>query len=112
MWAYTDNEIDYLSTFRLAPVRSMAAGSLRAPTSRPSPAANSGAIRSTLALPLPKWLKTWLQRQADRLELSRLDDRSLSDLGINRGDFPAILAGTYSHGGEIAEPARSARGIA
>jgi acyl-CoA thioesterase YciA len=41
------------------------------------------------------------------LDLHRLDERSLADLGINRGDFPAILAGTYVRGGQADWPARA-----
>jgi acyl-CoA thioesterase YciA len=91
MWAYTDEENDYLSTFR------------------PLPAARPAA-RRTLAVAeprrfsdlLPKWLTAWVQRQAHHRELHQLDARSLADLGINAGDFPAIMDGTFARGGEIA----------
>ena len=42
----------------------------------------------------------WLQRHTVRAELERLDSRTLADLGINRGDFPSIAAGTYRHPSE------------
>lgn len=37
----------------------------------------------------------WLERQAIRSELESLDPRTLADIGINRGDFHSIVAGTY-----------------
>jgi acyl-CoA thioesterase YciA len=89
MWAYTDEESDYLSSFR------------------PSPAARP-AVRSTRAVTkprrlsdlLPNWLTSWAQRRAHSRELHRLDARSMADLGINAGDFPAILSGSFTRGGE------------
>lgn len=40
-------------------------------------------------------LERWSRRRALFAELSRMSDRDLADLGIGRGDFPAILDGTY-----------------
>ncbi|BCP55719.1 DUF1127 domain-containing protein [Kaistia sp. 32K] len=34
--------------------------------------------------------KTWMKYRETRSELSRLDNRELSDLGINRADIKAI----------------------
>jgi len=97
MWAYTDDEIDYLSNVRPASARTAGPATSR----NPAAVLPRGAWMGTAPLKLPaRWLKAWLRKQADRFELNRLDDRSLADLGINRGDFPAILAGTYSRGGE------------
>src|SRR5437870_3405858 len=82
MWAYTDSEIDYLSRGRAA------AESLSRVTDK-----------GRLAPLLSRWsgrLRAWLGHRAVRAELHQLDARTLADLGINRGDFPAILAGTYS----------------
>ncbi len=108
MWAYTDEEIDYLSTARRPP----SGGTLTDLAGKPSPGYaaallprfRAGQVRTRLAPLLPQWLRAWWQRQADMLELRRLDERSLTDLAINRGDFPAIIAGTYVRGGE---PART-----
>lgn len=99
MWAYTDDEIDYLSNVRPASARTAVSATGRNPAAMLLRRARMGA--APLKLPA-RWLKAWLRKQADRFELNRLDDRSLADLGINRGDFPAILAGTYTRGGESA----------
>jgi uncharacterized protein YjiS (DUF1127 family) len=37
----------------------------------------------------------WRRRRALLSELMSMDDRDLADLGIGRGDFPAILDGSY-----------------
>lgn len=44
------------------------------------------------------WLMTWLRHETSVTELYALDDQTLADLGITRGDFPAILSGTYRRG--------------
>ena len=89
MWAYTSEENDYLSSVR------------------PAPAARSAVRRSKtvselrrLSDLLPKWLKSWMQRQTHNRELHQLDSRSLADLGINAGDFPAIMASTFTRTGD------------
>ena len=61
----------------------------------PLPAQPSFAAR--LARRVTKRIDGWLHRQAVRSELESLDLRTLSDIGINRGDFPSIIAGTYRH---------------
>lgn len=38
----------------------------------------------------------WRRRRRELAELMRLEDRDLADLGIARGDFRAIVDGTYS----------------
>ena len=42
----------------------------------------------------------WRRRRALLAELMSLSDRDLADLGIGRGDFPAILDGTYRRDGQ------------
>jgi uncharacterized protein YjiS (DUF1127 family) len=42
----------------------------------------------------------WRRRRALLAELVSMSDRDLADLGITRGDFPAILDGTYRCDGE------------
>jgi uncharacterized protein YjiS (DUF1127 family) len=39
--------------------------------------------------------RSWLARRAVLAELHELDDRTLADLCIYPGDFPAIAEGTY-----------------
>jgi acyl-CoA thioesterase YciA len=85
MWAYTDEESDYLSSFRAVP-----------PSRRPLAAAEPRKLSDRLS----KWLASWVQRQTHKRELHQLDARSLADMGINAGDFPAIMAGTFARGGE------------
>jgi acyl-CoA thioesterase YciA len=98
MWAYTTEENDYLSpTFK--PTLAIP------PTEQPSRmVANERSVRIG-RLKLPKWLRVWLQREATRNDLYHLEPRILSDLGINAGDFPAILAGTYNRHGHAADDA-------
>ncbi len=53
-----------------------------------------------LALPsvvdrLLVFTRSWLKRRAVLAELHDLDDRTLADLCIYRGDFQAIADGTY-----------------
>jgi acyl-CoA thioesterase YciA len=95
MWAYTDEENDYLSSFRASPAVRPAMRTTRAVTEP----------RRFLDK-LPTWVKSWVQRQIHNRELHQLDARSLTDLGINAGDFPAIMAGTFARGGEpgLAQP--------
>jgi len=55
---------------------------------------------SKFALPgivdrLLAFAQSWLRRRAVLAELHGLDERTLADLRIYRGDFPAIAAGTY-----------------
>ena len=40
-------------------------------------------------------IRAWLNRRAVLAELQGLDDRTLADLCIYRGDFQAIADGTY-----------------
>jgi uncharacterized protein YjiS (DUF1127 family) len=50
-------------------------------------------------------VKAWAAQRAVAEELAGLDDRTVADLGLTRGDFPAIIAGTYRRGGEPADSA-------
>ena len=84
MWAYTDEEIDYLSTRRGTEASAATEG------------ADNENVLGPLTLDILRRLRAWLDRQAVRAELEKLDGRTLADLGINRGDFPAILAGAYT----------------
>jgi uncharacterized protein YjiS (DUF1127 family) len=43
-------------------------------------------------------LKAWSERRAAYRELSALDDRMLSDIGITRADIPAVIAGMTAAG--------------
>ena len=38
--------------------------------------------------------ENWRARERAYLELSSLDDRSLADIGLSRGDIPFVLAGS------------------
>ncbi|MGH7051850.1 MAG: DUF1127 domain-containing protein [Acetobacteraceae bacterium] len=46
-------------------------------------------------LRLAAWLGERRRRAGLAHQLSRLDDRELTDLGISRADFPAIIRGTW-----------------
>ena len=85
MWAYSDDNIRSLASRR---------------AQRPGGWASiPPAIRQALAHADPRrWLLTWLRHETARNELYALDDRTLADLGITQGDFPAILSGTYRRG--------------
>ncbi len=49
----------------------------------------------------------WRRRRRELAELARLDDRDLADLGITRGDFRAIVAGTYRRDADAFQPGRT-----
>jgi uncharacterized protein YjiS (DUF1127 family) len=38
-------------------------------------------------------VELWRKRRRDLAELSKLDDRSLADIGITRGDIPYVVYG-------------------
>lgn len=66
-------------------------------SSRPGAAAASVAVHAprswgSLAF-LFAPIQRWFAREALKHELHTLDTRVLQDLGINKGDFPAILSG-------------------
>jgi len=76
---------------RLAAIHSLTDAAPAVPQS--SPAAAS-AERGTLSR-LVATARSWLARRAVLAELHQLDDRTLADLCIYPGDFPAIAEGTY-----------------
>jgi len=39
----------------------------------------------------------WRQRQIARAELESLDDRTLADIGLRRGDIPLVVKGAAEH---------------
>ena len=53
--------------------------------------AGAGSLRGRFGL----WLVERRRRNRLARELSELSERDLSDLGIGRADFPAIIRGTY-----------------
>jgi uncharacterized protein YjiS (DUF1127 family) len=55
----------------------------------------SSSTRSSLLGSLFTAIRSWLARRAVLAELRELDDRTLADLSIYPGDFPAIADGTY-----------------
>jgi len=59
------------------------------------PAVDKRGILGPLLLALGRRLCERLARRAVLDELSRLDDRTLLDLGINRGDFASIADGSW-----------------
>ncbi len=48
-----------------------------------------------------------IQYRRTYAELAQLDDRTLADLGITRGDIPAIAAGLYARSEASADYARA-----
>lgn len=72
----------------------------------PRPAAQFTPARRTGWLKLPKWLRAWWERETLRAELNQLSPRTLTDLGISRSDFPAIIAGTFTWDGEASDSNR------
>jgi uncharacterized protein YjiS (DUF1127 family) len=52
----------------------------------------AAALASTLSAPIQRWQR----RSAIQAELNALDDRTLADMGITRGDIPAIAAGLWA----------------
>jgi uncharacterized protein YjiS (DUF1127 family) len=68
----------------------------------PADTAQPEGLLATLFAPLVGAVKAWASRRAVAEELAMLDGRTVADLGLTRGDFPAIIAGTYRRGGEEA----------
>jgi uncharacterized protein YjiS (DUF1127 family) len=48
-------------------------------------------------------VRAFLQREFVMRELTSLDERSLSDIGLTRSDLPAVAGGMYRRGG-LAQP--------
>ena len=59
-----------------------------------------------LRRPVVQRFQDWRRRRHELAELMRLDDRDLADLGIARGDFSAIVAGTYQRDGDAFQTVR------
>lgn len=57
-------------------------------------AALSRGLRKPLAGLFAK-LKAWAVERATRDELMSLDDRTLADIGLNRGDIPQVASGLW-----------------
>jgi len=89
MWAYTDADANTLSP-KTSQVRRGGRGAATPKTTGFVPALGHFLYQLARAMP------TWLKREIERSKLEQLDQRTLVDLGINRGDFPAILAGTFT----------------
>lgn len=99
MSAHTDEAID-----RLASVRGPLRGT--APAAAQSSLRDAAPRRGIGWLKLPKWLRAWREREALRAELQQLSPRTLTDLGISRADFPAIIAGTFTWDAEASDTNR------
>jgi uncharacterized protein YjiS (DUF1127 family) len=54
----------------------------------------SNAIGAVFA-PLYARVKNWATEQATRDELMALDERTLADIGLTRGDIPRVAAGLW-----------------
>ncbi|HEX9466024.1 MAG TPA: DUF1127 domain-containing protein [Alphaproteobacteria bacterium] len=52
------------------------------------------AVRA-VAKPLYTRIKNWAVERATRDELTALDDRTLADIGLTRGDIPRVAAGLW-----------------
>lgn len=81
-------------------IKAQAPGAWRVET-RPVPAARDGQIGllGSLAVLITKLAHSVAQAIRYRrtyAELAQLDDRTLADLGITRGDIPAIASGIYA----------------
>jgi uncharacterized protein YjiS (DUF1127 family) len=57
-------------------------------------AATVGAV-STIAARLFAPIKTWAIERSTRDELMSLDDRTLADIGLTRGDIPQVASGLW-----------------
>jgi uncharacterized protein YjiS (DUF1127 family) len=57
-------------------------------------AAIAGAVR-TVATKLYAPIKNWAVERATRDELLSLDDRTLADIGLTRGDIPQVASGLW-----------------
>jgi uncharacterized protein YjiS (DUF1127 family) len=57
-------------------------------------AAVAGAVR-TIVTKLYSPIKNWAVERATRDELMSLDDRTLADIGLTRGDIPQVASGLW-----------------
>jgi len=77
-------------------------------TSRQAP--RVGVAFGNLLSVLSGGLAAWSERRAALRELNALDDRMLKDIGITRGDIPAVVAGMTAAGhAESADPLEAVR---
>ena len=81
-------------------IKAQAPGAWRVET-RPVPAAvdgQTGLLGSLAALfsKLTRSVSQAIQYRRTYAELAQLDDRTLADVGITRGDIPAIASGIYA----------------
>ncbi|HTP83048.1 MAG TPA: DUF1127 domain-containing protein [Alphaproteobacteria bacterium] len=72
-------------------------------------AALTGVVR-TVAAKLYAPIKTWAVERATRDELMSLDDRTLADIGLTRGDIPQVASGLWAPENRLAQ-VRAARVI-
>ena len=76
----------------------MRLAAIHSPTDTAPASQGSAALAPSQCGPLGRLLaaaRSWLARRAVLAELRELDDRTLADLCIYPGDFPAIAEGTY-----------------
>ena len=66
------------------------------PESLAHPAADDQPLLGPVLVRALERIHRWALRRAVLAELRTLDDRTLADLGICRGDFRAIASGTYA----------------
>ncbi len=53
-------------------------------------------------------IKAWAAERATRDELFSLDDRTLADIGLTRGDIPQVAAGLWVPENRLAQTRRAA----
>jgi uncharacterized protein YjiS (DUF1127 family) len=61
-------------------------------------AAHQDAPLASPAKALWQHLSAWFERRTLKARLEHLDDRLLADIGLTRGDIPAVVAGIYRRG--------------
>jgi uncharacterized protein YjiS (DUF1127 family) len=86
MWAYTKDEADFLAGPRDPSLTAGVRVSVRSD--------DNEHVLGPLVLGLIGWWRRWTERQRVEAELCRMADRDLADIGLTRGDIPAILDGT------------------
>jgi uncharacterized protein YjiS (DUF1127 family) len=83
--------------------RNAQAGAWQVETRPVRTAGHDGAFRALMTLwgRIADPISRALQYRRTFAELASLDDRTLADLGISRGDIPAIASGTYVRDTEV-----------
>jgi uncharacterized protein YjiS (DUF1127 family) len=56
----------------------------------PARSSDRGRLRKVTAMSILRFLQSWRRYNASLRELSHLDDRELSDIGISRSDIPRV----------------------